>query len=199
MQVRGVRRWPPGRLERELRNFLATRTRWPNYVEFADAGEAILHAQVMAWGGPYYWGHKLGLPVPYRMVYWDETLIRNALAPLVEGASEWPEIKELEAQGMTPLYAAIQHRGGMARWAREYGFEFLTAKDVMTEARIERELIEFVGDRTVFPGSTEFEEAGKRKLYEGACRKGGIAHWRERLGLERGARMRPRSRPRRDA
>jgi len=197
--VREVRRWPPRKLGRELRNFLATRTSWPSYAEFADAGEAILHAQMMSWGGPYYWGHELGLEVPLRMVYWNETLIRNALAPLVEGASEWPKVRELEAIGLIPLSWAIKNSGGMARWAREFGFDFTPAHEVRTEAEVERELIEFVGDRTVFPGSTEFKEAGKMNLYEAARRRGGIGRWRERLGLERGARMSPRSRPRQEA
>ncbi len=41
-------------------------------------------------GGPYFWGRALGLEVPRRVVIWDETLVRGALAPLLAGRSEWP-------------------------------------------------------------------------------------------------------------
>ncbi len=177
-----IRSWSKERIERELRAFLGNRSAWPSYGDFADDGRALLHAQVMDWGGPYFWAHKLGLAVRERTFFWTDPLLRNALAPFVEGRTEWPQIKELKAAGMTAVYEAIQHRGGMARWAREFGLEFRTTeKRFWTDERIERELIEFIGEGKHVPKKREFLETNRRSLYSAVVHHGGIGYWAERL------------------
>ncbi|MDX6487213.1 MAG: hypothetical protein QOF43_2366 [Gaiellaceae bacterium] len=53
-----------------------------------------------------------------------------------------------------------------------------------TDARIEGELRNFVGQRHDWPPPSEFRRAGKMPLYQAASRRGGIAHWIKLLGLE---------------
>lgn len=52
-----------------------------------------------------------------------------------------------------------------------------------TESRIERELRDFVGDRTAWPSPKEFTAAGRADLYAAASRNGGIGRWRRAVGL----------------
>lgn len=54
-----------------------------------------------------------------------------------------------------------------------------------TDERIERELREFVGNRTKWPSIAEFNEAGRRPLYQAVTRFGGTQHWADRLGVSR--------------
>ncbi len=184
----GIKRWPRERLERELLAFLATRTQWPGYGEFAEAGQALLRAQVMAWGGPYYWGNELGVQVPIGMVYWNETVVRDAVAPLLAGRGKWPEAEEFRASGMTALYDAIKSHGGPAHWAGEFGVEYHpSGRRLWRKERVERELVAFVGERTTFPVQAEFELAGRSDLRYAAMRHGGIVYWCKQLGLKRSA------------
>ncbi len=184
-----VRRWPPERIEKELRTFMGERSEWPKYAEFADAGYGRLETQVMAWGGPFYWGHKLGVRVELQLV-WSERLLLDALAPLLEGREDWPEAAEFFAAGMAPVYRAVGYRGGMQRWARKLGLKYSKKNTMWTDEVIEGELDEFVGERQVFPTFSEFEEAGRRKLYWAIVRHGGLSDWSQRIGLGRTARSR---------
>lgn len=52
-----------------------------------------------------------------------------------------------------------------------------------TEARIERELREFLAERDTWPALSEFRSAGRGALYTAASRNGGIARWRRVLGM----------------
>lgn len=51
-----------------------------------------------------------------------------------------------------------------------------------TEARIERELRAFLGDRVDWPSAKEFQGAGHGALYAAASRNGGVGRWRRLLG-----------------
>ena len=182
-----VRRWPPKRIEKELRAFLGARLEWPSHAEFADAGYGRLETQVMAWGGPFYWGHKLGVRVQMHPV-WNDQLLGDALAPLLEGRKVWPEAAEFQAAGMAPVWRAIRYRGGMERWAKDLGFEYRKKKINWTDEEIERELLDFVGGREELPTWSEFEEAGRLKLYLAIGRHGGLADWSRRIGVQRASR-----------
>ena len=52
-----------------------------------------------------------------------------------------------------------------------------------TEARIERELREFLKERSAWPSPQEFRAAGKGSLYAAASRNGGVGRWRRVVGM----------------
>jgi DNA invertase Pin-like site-specific DNA recombinase len=183
-RLRRHRRWPPVQLEGELRVFLAGRSEWPAYREFAAAGHARLFAQASRWGGPYYWGHKFGVRVPGGLVRWNLDVVRDALAPFLAGRDRWPRAREFAAAGLMPLYNAAKYHGGFQYWGEQFGVDYGKVRRAdWSSGRIERELCEFIGDRGDFPTKTEFDEAGLQRLYGAATRVEGIAFWVERLGL----------------
>ncbi len=181
--MRTYRPWPEKKTEKELKTFLAGRSTWPSYLEFADAGRARLHAQVLAWGGPHYWGAKLGVAVGSREVSWNETRLRDALAPLLAGREDWPELAEFRAAGMYRVYRAVTQHGGLEHWADEFGVKYKAQRKKWSKERIEPLLIAFVGDRETFPTMDEFEAAGERRLYSAVRTHGGVPYWARRLGL----------------
>lgn len=58
------------------------------------------------------------------------------------------------------------------------------AKATLTDERIERELAEFLAGREVFPTENEFKDAGRRPLYTTMHGHGGLAYWRELVGVK---------------
>lgn len=178
------RRWPGERIERELRGFFAERAAvWPHYLSFAEAGKARLHAQTMAWGGPYYWGAKLGFEVPRRGVKWSESRVEAALGPFLAGREEWPERREFERAGMLSLYWAINNHGGKAHWAEHFGVRYRSHAWKWSKPRVERELREFLGERRMLPLRAEFEAAGKVDLWVAMRQCGGMMYWSRKLGV----------------
>jgi Fic family protein len=52
-----------------------------------------------------------------------------------------------------------------------------------TETKIERELRDFLADRSTWPSPKEFQAAGKGGLYAAAGRNGGVGRWRRIVGM----------------
>ncbi len=179
---RKPRPWSKKRIAEELGEFLADRDEWPNYQEFADAGRGRLHAQVMAWGGPYNWGNRFGVNVPRGIVSWNETRLEAALAPFLSGREDWPSLKEFEAAGLGPVCFAVRCHGGAELWAGRFGLRYKKLRRPWSEERIERELSEFLVGRDSFPTENEFKDASRRPLYTAMHGHGGLAYWRERVG-----------------
>jgi len=186
-RLRQPRRWPKRRIEAELRAFFAGREEWPKYPDFAEEGLGRLHAQILLWGGPHYWGHKLGVKVPRGIVRWNDTLLGDALAPLLRGRNTWPTREEFEEEGLGVAREAVLSGRGVAHWAKEFGIEDGLYRR-WSEQRIERELIEFVGERDTFPLRREFQESGVNGLLHAAERHGGLSYWAERIGVRRSGR-----------
>jgi DNA invertase Pin-like site-specific DNA recombinase len=183
-RLRRHKRWTPEQLEGELGVFLAGRSEWPAYREFAEAGYARLFAQASRWGGPYYWGHKFGVRVPGGFVRWNLDVVRDALAPFLAGRDRWPRAREFADAGLMPLYNAAKYHGGFRYWGEQFGLDYGKVRRAdWSRGRIERELREFIEGRGDFPTKTEFDEAGLQRLYGAATRVEGIAFWVERLGL----------------
>jgi DNA invertase Pin-like site-specific DNA recombinase len=185
-RLRRHRCWSPTRLERELRGFLAGRSEWPSYQEFAEAGRARLFAQALGYGGPHYWGRRLGVRVPPFTVHWNREVVRAALSAFLKDRSTWPSPREFEEAGMLPVYHAAQRHEGVPYWAEQFGLSRRGGQRLRwPEERIAKELAKFTRGREDFPAKLEFDEAGLRPLYEVICRRGGIARWAERSGLAR--------------
>jgi hypothetical protein len=179
------RRWSPGRLEKEVREFLVGHSRWPTYRDFAQAGRARLFAQVLRFGGPYYWGPLVGVDVPRQYVRWSDDVLRDALAPMLAGRNTWPGAAAFEKAGMKAVYIAAREHGGLRRWAQEFAIDYGNVRRTdWTEERIAQELKRFVGDRRDFPRKAEFKAARLRPLYDAILRKGGADYWISRMGLE---------------
>jgi DNA invertase Pin-like site-specific DNA recombinase len=188
-RLQAHRRLPRGRLAGQLQEFFAERREWPPYLEFAKAGCGRLHAQALLWGGPYFWGPRLGVRVPGETVRWSEPVIRGALAPFLEGRRYWPQRADFEQAGLLALYHAMRDHHGLDHWARRFGFAYRRAhKFVWTDGQIEYELGRLSNGSGELPTRTQMREAGFNTLYEAVKREGGLAYWAERLGLSLSAR-----------
>jgi site-specific DNA recombinase len=182
-RLREPRPWSPRRIGSELGAFLGERTTWPTYLEFAAAGRARLHAQVMAYGGPHYWGSELGFAVAPNIVKWNERRLQAALIPILAGREEWPRRAELKAAGLIAIYTAVRSHGGVAHWAEEFGVGHHATLRVWSKERVERELVAFLGQRTVLPTKVEFDDADRSALYAALASHGGKEYWLARLEL----------------
>jgi DNA invertase Pin-like site-specific DNA recombinase len=193
VRLRVPPRWPEGRIAAELDRFLGGRRDMPHYPAFERAGYARLHAQMMRWGGPYWWAHRLNLETPARMVFWTEARIEGALAPFLRWRKTWPRNHEFEAAGLSALRIAVSVHGGNEHWARKYGLPYQLRQSKWNPKRVERELEAFLAGRERFPTKSEFVEARRGRLYEAIRRHGGLAYWSAQFGLERPLRGRWRS------
>jgi DNA invertase Pin-like site-specific DNA recombinase len=179
------RLWKEERIEGELREFFLGRDpRWPNYLEFAKAGRGRLHAQVLEWGGPYYWGQRLGLEVPAGVIRWSQPKIRGALRPLLEDRENWPSKREFLEAGLGALHAAVGYHGGHRFWADQFDVRYEHSGGPKwlkwSHWRIEHELRALLDGRNEFPFAKELEEAGPG-LYQAIRRNGGMSYWAERF------------------
>jgi hypothetical protein len=175
--------WPVGRIEQELACLLAGRTKWPPYAEFASAGHARLHFQVMGYGGPYWWGPRMGIRIPTRFVAWNEERVRGALRPFLVGREIFPTEGEFKKAGLSSLRTAVHNHGGLAYWADEFGLDSRSCGRVWTEEAVREALEELLEGRREFLTREEFRVAGKLNLFHAAKRHGGIPHWRRRFGV----------------
>lgn len=175
--------WLVERIERELGVLLGGRLAWPPYAEFATSGYARLHFQVMSYGGPYWWGPRMGVRIPPRFVAWNETRVRGALRPFLTGRAVFPTEGEFKAAGLSSLRTAVHNHGGLVYWADEFGLESRSSGGVWTEAAVREGLEQLLEGRREFPTREEFCAAGKLSLFQAAKRHGGIPHWRKRFGL----------------
>jgi hypothetical protein len=187
-------RWTEARVREELDVFLAGRSAWPSRKEFEAAGRKTLRDAVGRTGGIERWAAELDLPVPdlrrgSRRV-WDDARVEAELRRLLAGRSEWPTKSEFERAGLGSMRTAIYlHGGGPDRWAQRLGVRRrrdpgpVPAGRVWTDERIEAELRGFLADRSEWPGSRAFGDAGRAQLYRAASLYGGIPHWRRRLGF----------------
>ena len=187
-RLRALRKWPQKRIEAELRSFLGDRRDWPDYLQFALAGRARLHAQAWGWGGPYFWAHRLGLEVAEGQVDWTDQRVCDALKPFLRGRRDWPEKVEFEAVGLGAVHIAIRCHGGMRHWAEHFGLEYRArANERWTKLRIERQFARSFAGPERFPMRKEFAAAGQTSLYSAMHTHGGLSYWSERLGLKMAA------------
>jgi DNA invertase Pin-like site-specific DNA recombinase len=188
VRLRPPRQWSERRIEKELRQFLGDRNDWPRYVEFAIAGRARLHYQVMNWGGPYFWAHRLGLALRARAVQWNEPRIRGALRAFLRRRTTWPTGAEFNAAGLNSLHTAVKRHRGIALWAEEFDLPYLGATRPLywTFDRIEAELNVFVAGLDAYPSPSYFLKAGREDLYGAINRNGGHKLWAGKIGLTRG-------------
>lgn len=175
--------WPAAQIEDGLRGFLAAQNRWPDFAEFADAGLARLHAQAMAFGGPYWWGPRLGIQIPPRFVIWNEERVRGALRPFLRGRERFPSEGDFRDAGLFSLRRAIDKHGGLAYWAEEFGLESGSRGATWTEEMVHEQLDRLLDGRERFPTREEFRLAGKLNLFHAAKRHGGIPYWQRRFDL----------------
>ncbi len=99
----------------------------------------------------------------------------------------------VEAQVVVPVgegrarrYRLATASGGGRRAERASG----AVRD-WTDERIAKDLRALAGDGTRFPSVKQFDDAGRRDLYNAISRHGGSTLWAERLGLEPPRRGRP--------
>ena len=187
--VRG-RRWSEARLREELASFFDGSERWIPFVEFQQAGRALLYREVERSGGPRRWAPRLGVryePPRPALAKWTAERIRSELETLLRGREYWPTERELRVAGAGQVSKAITRFGGREQWAAEFGVALRPtqrrARPGWTEARIEAALAEFLHGRTHWPPRKEFTAAGLQGLYQaiGAGRE--RQRWARRFGV----------------
>ncbi len=177
--------WPQIKIREQLQRFLAGRSEWPQYPAFEKAGYARLHAQVMAFGGPYYWAKKLGIDIPGRAVVWNELRVEGALRPLVRGRTRYPRWAEFVAAGLGEAYQGARNHGGHGHWAEHFGLAFTPHEpDEWPKSRIEAELRRVLKDSPILPNEAEFKRAGFGELHKAIRTHGDRLYWAKRLGIE---------------
>jgi hypothetical protein len=122
-----------------------------------------------------------------RVARWDEETIRQALSEFVDGWDRWPTCEEFALGGAKGLREVIGRLHGPAWWAREMGLPDgdrpLGGVRRWTDERIHATLAEFFGDRSTWPTSREFDEAGLHSLREALRHYGGPARWSHEMGV----------------
>jgi DNA invertase Pin-like site-specific DNA recombinase len=193
-----VRGLEEAQLEHELRGFLAGRSEWPAYPEFARAGRGRLYHQVLRCGGPHHWGRKLGVTVPEHRPRWTPETLEGALTPFLRDRQHWPTKEEFEAAELGGLYTALVKERGLAHWAAHFGLTYRAGyRYQWPSERIELELSQTATDGE-FPTRRQLRAAGLSSLYEAIRLNGGVIAWAARLKLhlapDRRARLEAQSR-----
>lgn len=190
--------------------FLHGREEWPRHREFVEAGRKGLYQAVLVRGGTHVWARRMGVkwvkrhggsPRRSRVTrkskksgstrrLWDDERIETAIAPLVKELGRWPTKGEFRRAGLGGALSAVYDHGGSARWQKRLGVSPkpfdgpLPYRQRWTDERVESELREFCQGSTTWPSQLEFHSGGAAALYHAACTHGGVALWRERLGLQ---------------
>jgi DNA invertase Pin-like site-specific DNA recombinase len=181
--------WPVARLHAELSAFVNTKSHWPGFHEFQDAGLGLLYRQMTRHGGVRRWSRELNLPrvgETFRPL-WPDERIRRDLREFLAGRTVWPGQQEFRAAGKRRLREAVTASGGPERWAAEFGLtltQWQHAERFWSDDRVERELRELTAGRRDWPSRREFIDAGKLQLYACVQRRGERMRWANRLGLE---------------
>ncbi len=208
MGVRYVRRrgglppyWTEQRVRERLALLIDGRDHWPAPVEFEAAGEQRLLAALYRLGGVTRWRTEFGLPAtpspppasraPGPPRIWTDTAIAAAVSPLVDALGRWPTKSEFRGAGLTAALAAVYSHGGRPLWQRRLGVKETETRSsgpvpdrtLWTDQTIERGLRRLCRSRSDWPTLREFTDLGALPLYRAASKHGGIARWRERLGL----------------
>ena len=130
-----------------------------------------------------------------RVARWDEESIRRALVEFVDGWDRWPTCEEFAAGGAKGLREVISRLHGPEWWAQEMGLPGgdrpLGGVRRWTDEKIHATLAEFFGDRTTWPTSREFDEAGLHALREALRHYGGPERWSREMGVRWTPRLRP--------
>jgi hypothetical protein len=190
--------WTEDRVRERLAGVLASRATWPTTAEFATLGESGLLAAARRLGGVERWAAEFGVArhscrhasrAPASPRVWDDAAILAAISPFVRELGRWPTKGEFRRAGLGKALAAVYVHGGSAHWQLALGVVATPTpgpvpnRTAWTEARVERELLSLCRGRRAWPTVTEFRVLGALALYSAASTRGGIPHWRERVGL----------------
>jgi hypothetical protein len=197
-------RWTEQRIHDELASFLAGRDTWPSYQEFESAGRRPLRQALARSGGSERWAAEFGIrratlrEGSHRV--WGDQRLEDEIAPLVRALGRWPTKSEFRRAGLASALNAVHAHRGVNWWRARLGVSSTpTAKPFpnrrfWTDDRIEAELTQFCAHRDAWPTAREFELAGHGRVYRAAGTRGGIAHWRARLGFAPGSSQPPPNR-----
>ena len=185
-------RWTEERIRQELAEFLGGRDAWPRRTEFETTGRKALRDAIGRSGGISRWATEFALPITdrrcgSRRAYGDDE-IEHALRPLVVRLGRWPTKGEFRDEGLAPLLAALYRYRTVSEWQRRFGVRssfsgVVPERTIWSDQRVDVELRRFCAGYDRWPGANEFRRRGHWKLYTAASRNGGIAWWRQRLGL----------------
>ncbi len=183
--------WTDARIDAELREFLAGRDEWPSYREFVAAGRARLREAITKRGGQRRWARRVGVRWRERSLgyptLWTEQRVRSELEEFLAGHEVWPSQREFEEAGYANLRAAVTRLGGVERWARELRLPRVDQRNgsrlVWDDRRVERSVRPLVKRLGRWPTQSEFRDAGLASALTAMYRRGGITHWRGRLGV----------------
>lgn len=193
-------RWNERTIAVELRAFLAGRSEWPRHAEFVETGHKGLYQAVLSHGGTHMWARRMGVTWVKRHggspPYWTEERIRERLAGLLDGRIEWPPAAEFATEGEVGLLSAVRRRGGIERWANEFGLLYRRrgggggseprgSTRSWDDDRIAAAISPLIDELQRWPTKGEFRRAGLSKALAAVYEHGGSAVWQQRFGLVR--------------
>ncbi|MHB1835323.1 MAG: recombinase zinc ribbon domain-containing protein [Solirubrobacteraceae bacterium] len=115
---------------------------------------------------------------------WNDEAILRALETLCEGRTRFPGEAAFRAASLGGLYNRLIRTGTLDQWAQRMALPRAGGTNWGDE-KIMDELRLLCAGRETFPTRVEFKEAGCLPLYLRISRRGGVAHWAQRLGLPR--------------
>ena len=183
-----VPEWSERKLERVLRPFLETFTRWPNFPEFQAVGLGAAYVQIEQHGGHLRWARRFGLPYgPPRgeRDLWPDERIRSELRLYLRDRREWPDWDQFRRDGKGALREAITATGGPQRWAAEAGIDFRAGYNMRwSYPLLKQEVARLARGRRDWPAESEFQAAGMSAVYHSIRNRAIRPQLAADLGLE---------------
>ncbi|RKQ90469.1 DNA invertase Pin-like site-specific DNA recombinase [Solirubrobacter pauli] len=190
--------WSRTRIERELRQFLRGRNRWPSRDEFHAAGYRRLQTNVVLGDGEHYWALRTHTPIDNHdaVAPWTERRIRETLVLYLADKHSWPTFAQFSRDGMQSLRYALIETGGVRAWQNLFPHPAERRNDRREsgwdEGQIRTELTSLLAGRARFPTRREFADANQERLYSALIRHGGVSQWAREFELPT---ARPRDEP----
>jgi len=187
--------WTESTIGEALEVFLAGREEWPRFAEFVDTGRKGLYQAVLKHGGTRAWARRMGIKWVTRhggrSPIWTEARVRESLTEFLGERGQWPSSAEFERENQRPLLNAARRRGGIKRWAAEFGLElpleFESASGRMrkawTDELIAATIAPLVTELGRWPTKGEFRRAGLSTAMAAVYEHGGSAKWQSRFGV----------------
>jgi hypothetical protein len=183
--------WSEGRIETELREYLAGKAVWPSWAEFEGDGRRALRTAVRSTGGAYRWAGKLKVALPdtrREARRWSYEELKSGIEQVATSNGLFPARCEFSATGYQLLYDAMMRLRLRSALAADLGLELpsgrVSANFRWTELAIRHSLDGFLVGRTVWPGDSEFRRAGLGGMLSAVRRDGTVAAWARQYELK---------------
>jgi hypothetical protein len=182
-------KWTEAAIQGALDDLCEGQETFPTQATFKEAGLGGLYATLYKNEALDEWAEKMGLERNSQgsqgATVWTEEAIETAVTELCEGLDRFPGAREFREAGLQGLWSKLIQEKALDEWAEKMGLERRAKAAEWTDESIEAALRELCEGKEMFPSVREFKAAGVYGLYHTMMRKGELAKWAEKMGLER--------------